>query len=141
MCLYVVKSHIQDPIHEMECIKQLEYEPRVGWVTPYQRSLLEPGTGWFMPSIPSDSHTWTIYGGFIHAYTTDAGFDNSYIDRYRTLRDTLPTQRKSNRTYTFKAFARDVVAIGRNYDIACKAIYIPAFDITGAHRNAILTYK
>jgi len=142
MCLWVKKSHVLNPIPEMECIKVLVYDGKGKWITPYQHRPVVPGHGWFMPTIPARARKGeynrnydSINGGFIHAYT-----DESVIDQYK-VRDTMPTDRRIGNEYAFRAYARDVVAEGDYKDIACKALYIPAFDLTGQHRNAVLDFS
>lgn len=147
MCLYVSDSFVKEPIFEQECIKVLVYENE-RWFTPYQDNLVPTnGTGWFMPKRPSrrarefatsgpmgDRDT-TIYGGFIHAYQTlfAAGFFKAHND--------IPKKPVECEGYGFRAIARYVVAHQGNEELACKAIYIPAFDATRSHRDAQLILK
>lgn len=146
MCLDVAKSHVRKPIAEMECFKILRYGGSNSWMTPYQDSVVVRDTGWFMPKEPAKRKVReyrkleVIEGGYIHAYTNPIKgiwwssylHDGSYDNMPRTLR--------IGSCYRFRAIARDVVALGDDYDsdLVCRALYIPAFDITGKHRNAIL---
>lgn len=150
MCLYVRNSTVRNPIHEIESVKLLAWNTSRGWHTPYRYAKLEPGTGWFMPMEPkhrrSEFRTGDeIDGGFIHSYTrerfsfnTDPFFYKGFPDHVM-IRTHLPQTPRSDRDYYFLAIARDVVARGSN-DIVSKALYLPAFDITGEHRNAIIDY-
>jgi hypothetical protein len=141
MCLWVNKSHVQNPIREVECIKVLRYDGKGVWMTPYQDRVVEPGHGWFKPSFPAPARKTeytrhnSINGGFIHAF-----IDASMVDQYK-IRTELPKDPRRGRVYAFVAYARDVVAEGDCKDIVCKALYIPAFDLTGQHRDAVLDFS
>lgn len=144
MCLYVVKSTVRKPIAEMECYKILMYNGSGRWVTPYQESLVVKGTGWFMPTDPARRK--------VREYRKDEEINNGYIHAFRAhdsrvwcadimfdgIYDRLPRDPRYQSCYRFRSIARDVVAVGVNEDLVCRALYIPAFDITGKHRNAIL---
>ena len=138
MCLTVDKSHVRNPIPEMECSKVLEYVGKGVWRTPYRDIVVPVGTGWFMPFRPAARRVREyrryeiIEGGYIHAY------DMMRAGRYERPRTTLPKRANKGNWLTFAAVARDVVAEGEYGDLVCRAIYIPAFDKTGKHRNAIL---
>lgn len=136
MCMYVTKSHVLKPIQEVECFKDLRYVGGGRWATPYRSVTVPEGTGWFAPLKPARRKVREyrideiIEGGYIHAFTGSS---------HEKLYSTLPARPKLGRTYSFKAVARDVVARGEwNGDIVCRALYIPAFDRTGEHRDAIL---
>lgn len=139
MCLDVVKSHVRKPIFEVECFKELEYVGRGQWATPYRNVMVPVGSGWFMPIEPSPRRVREyrreeiIEGGYIHAFT-----ENRYGEK---LWDRLPARYMVGSTARFQAVARDVVAFGEwNGDIVCRALYIPAFDVTGEHRHAELKF-
>lgn len=145
MCLDVAKSHVRNPIPEMECYKILRYIGNGRWETPYQDCHVPIDTGWFMPSEPAKREACeyhkdeSIERGYIHALTrADKGLGGLGVDN--NVYDKLPAKPTRSKCYRFRAIARDVVAEGYNWraDIACKALYIPAFDKTGKHRNAIL---
>lgn len=144
MCLSVIKSHVRKPIAEMECVKRLEYRGKQAgrqlWVTPYRGNLVPIDAGWFAPLTPSPRRVReyrygeNIEGGYLHAYTHP-----------RWISDAILTSLPTGRLYVgesvyFYAIARDVVALGDYQDLVCRALYIPAFDITGAHRNAQIKY-
>lgn len=146
MCLDVDKSHVRNPIREMECFKVLRYLGKGIWATPYQEAPVVKGSGWFMPTEPAKRKVREyrkgegVEGGYIHAYTSQtayvwwAGMSNAVYDK-------LPTRPKAGDCYCFRCIARDVVALGDpdyDYDLVCRALYIPAFDVTGKHRDAIL---
>lgn len=145
MCLDVKKSHVRNPIPEMECFKVLKYDGNGKWITPYYDSVIPVDTGWVMPLKPMRRQVREyrkdegIEGGYIHAYTTNKMPYWNTPD-FKTVHSTLPTKPKKNHTYIFAAVARDVVALGDSYDndLVCKALYIPAFDKSGKHRNAVL---
>lgn len=148
MCLYVSDSFVKTPIFEQECIKVLAFEGG-NWYTPYQDIIVPTnGTGWFMPKHLSQrkrefavfgdrsvSGDTVIHGGFIHAYQSlfEAGFHKAYSK--------LPKKPRDSDEYAFRAIARYVVAYERDQELACKAIYIPAFDATRVHRDAQLILK
>lgn len=141
MCLFVSDSFVKNPIFEQECIKVLVFEFGM-WFTPYQyNEVPTDGTGWFMPKRPSRRNVREfyindrIYGGFIHAHQTlnQAGFEKALND--------LPKNPTEDTEYAFRAIARFVVAHETNRDLVCKALYIPAFDATRAHRDAQLILK
>lgn len=147
MCLDVHKSHVRKPIGEVECFKILQYEGDGKWATPYQYSTVVEGTGWFMPHKPAKRQVREyrkneiIEGGYIHAYTTpNKGIFAFSV--YDGVFDELPSKKilKVDHHYRFRCIARDVVAVGDMWDqdLVCRALYIPAFDITGEHRHAIL---
>src|SRR5512139_3553275 len=137
MCLEVIKSHVRKPIPEVECYKELVYAGKGTWKTPYRDVFVPVGTGWFMPIDPAKRRireyriSEGIEGGYIHAFTA-----NRFGDR---LWQTMPKRLALDASVYFYAVARDVVAEGNwNGDIVCRALYIPAFDLTGEHRNAVL---
>ena len=138
MCLDVVKSFVRNPIAEMECGKMLQYAGKGVWVTPYREVVVPADTGWFMPTEPAKRRVREyrryeiIEGGYIHAY------DDKRWGRSTKRYTSFPKRLKVGEWYTFVAIARDVVATGDWHDIVCRAIYIPAFDVNGNHRNAIL---
>lgn len=143
MCLVVKKSHVVHPIPEMECVKILCYD-QGEWSTPYRGNVLRRGTGWFSPKRAARERRMEfsilsqVNGGYLHAYKDLA----SSYEFIRVVRNIIPKKRRYGRygfTYAFRAFARDVVAVG-NSDLVCKALYIPAFDITGEHRHAQIEY-
>jgi hypothetical protein len=142
MCLWVGKSFVKNPIVEMEGAKELSYM-NGKWVTPYQQSELVPGTGWFMPVKPdtrrSEFSMWSqVSGGYLHVFSTQNRSDRNVARKYRTE---LPDQPRHDRSYTFLCYARDVVAFDSSEtEFVCKALYIPAFDLTGAHRHAQIKY-
>lgn len=145
MCLEVNKSHVRKPIPEMECYKLLQYVGNGEWATPYQSNPVPQGTGWFMPEKPAKRKVREyrkgedIYGGYLHA-SLNPRVATMFGRTMATTYETLPDSPIRNRCYRFKAVARDVVALGAKYrmDLVCRALYIPAFDKTGKHRNAIL---
>lgn len=137
MCLEVIKSHVRKPIHEMECYKELTYVGEGTWETPYRSIVVPAGNGWFAPLKPAKRQVREyrideiIEGGYIHAFTKNLYSEKLWV--------TIPKTASIGDSRYFKAYARDVVAEGDwNGDIVCRALYIPAFDLTGAHRNAIL---
>ena len=136
MCLDVIKSHVRKPIKEALCTKVLEYAGRGRWMTPYREVVVPVGTGWFMPMRPATRQVREyhrreiIEGGYIHAYEEGRHHARAYTK--------LPSRPIVGGWYDFEAIARDVVAEGEYGDLVCRAIYIPAFDKTGEHRNAIL---
>lgn len=138
MCLDVTKSYVRNPIAEMECGKILQYNGKGVWVTPYREVVVPVGNGWFMPMKPAKrrvreySRYEIIEGGYIHA------FDHKRWSANTKQHVSFPKRLKVGTWYTFAAIARDVVATGDWHDIVCRALYIPAFDKTGEHRNAIL---
>lgn len=148
MCLFVSKSHVKEPVFEEECVKVLQWDKELGgrWVTPFQLcDVPTDGAGWFMPKHPSrrqrEFSNWffnyaengKVYGGFIHAYqTTEA----EYI--YPAILSCIPKNPEHGAEYAFSAVARHVVAYENELQLVCKALYIPAFDATGLHRNAEL---
>lgn len=147
MCLDVGVSHVRKPIPEMACFKILRYVGDGKWQTPYYDATIPLDTGWIMPLNPAkrkvrEYRTYEeINGGYIHALTrieVDLGFWNGVPKG--AIGNKLPSRPKKGQCYRFHAVARDVVAEGRAFDadIVCKALYIPAFDVTGKHRNAIL---
>lgn len=146
MCLEVAKSHVRKPISEMECFKLLRFEDG-RWVTPFRYTPVDPsGAGWFISTSPAKRKIREyligdlIYGGYIHALTSPNGF----ISRCETaaIYEKLPSRPKQNDWVMFHAVAREVVAVGPSYDgdLVCRALYIPAFDLTGANRSAIVDY-
>lgn len=145
MCLYVDISHVAEPIPEMECFKILRYSGNGKWVTPYMCTVAKKGHGWFKPTKPARSRSKefarndTVSGGYIHAFYKEQNAKNSFYHPNVRVYDQLPGSPKVGREYLFRAVARDVVAKGDYWgDLVCKALYIPAFDKTGQHRNAIL---
>lgn len=145
MCLTVATSHVRKPIHEVDCFKVLHYS-HGRWVTPFQYSVLDPnGPGWFVPKytyhrsreFPKGS---VIEGGYLHASTSVDAY--SARCAHNRIWHKLPTRPASGMWYRFHCVARDVVAFGHKHDadLACRALYIPAFDLTGANRNAIVDY-
>lgn len=144
MCLTVEKSHVRNPIHEMECFKILRYHGKGVWTTPYWDAPVVKGAGWFMPTEPARRLVReyrideVIEGGYIHAHTSPipgvwwSGMTTAVYDK-------LPPRPKAYMCYRFRSIARDVVAVGDD-DLVCRALYIPAFDVTGTHRNAILDF-
>lgn len=143
MCLDVTKSTVRKPVHEMKCYKILKYLGNGQWATPYQDSPVVKGTGWFMPLKPAkrkvrEYRTYEeINGGYIHAHTSVAEVV-WWANMTDAVYDKLPSRPVADKCYRFRCVARDVVAIGCHDDIVCRALYIPAFDKTGEHRNAIL---
>ncbi len=145
MCLEVAKSHVRNPIAEMECYKILQYNGGGRWITPYQSNPVPGGTGWYMPAEPARRKVREyrkgedIYGGYIHA-SLNPRIATMFGLTVGPALSKLPESPVVNRNYRFKAVARDVVALGADYrmDLVCRALYIPAFDVTGQHRNAIL---
>lgn len=146
MCLDVDKSHVRNPIHEMECFKILRYFGNGVWATPYQGVPVVKGSGWFMPANPTKRKVREyrkgeiVEGGYIHAYTSPTAYV-WWARMTDVVYDKLPAQPKAGGCYRFRCIARDVVALGDpdyDYDLVCRALYIPAFDVTGQHRNAIL---
>lgn len=135
MCLYVRESFVKNPIHGVECFKELICI-RGDWKTPYQGRSVEEGTGWFMPEY-LDDRTEEFYpgdpvnAGYLHAYTSTQGY---YRAHYR-----LPLAPVDRGRYMFAAIALDVFATNSiDEELICNALYIPAFDKTGKHKNAIL---
>lgn len=145
MCLDVVKSHVRKPIAEMGCFKILRYHGAGVWTTPYQDSPVVRGTGWFMPKKPARRQVREyrkgeeINGGYIHAYTSPRE-SVWWSDMSSTVFDKLPSRPERGMCYRFRCVARDVVAFGEvaHHDLVCRALYIPAFDVTGDHHDAIL---
>lgn len=145
MCLDVKKSHVRSPIPELDGVKVLEYVGLGRWSSPVYPSVVPMGTGWFKPKKPSrrnarEYRSWEqINGGYLHLLMPPpymVGFwPHADHDKVYT---TIPPRPVRGETYRFKAVACDVVAVGRHSDLVCKALYIPAFDVTGNHRNAIL---
>lgn len=147
MCLLVIKSHVRKPIHEVNCYKILIYEDG-SWMTPFQWTTVDPrGTDWFVPKNRFYQKTReflrgeTIEGGYLHA-TTSIGAYSAKCPAQKGAYDKLPGRPKIDTYYRFHCVARDVVAFGPDYDadLVCRALYIPAFDLTGANRNAIVDY-
>lgn len=144
MCLDVEKSHVRKPIHEMECFKILRYVGGNVWETPFQDKRINRGTGWFKPLNPAKRKVREyrkceeIEGGYIHAYTDPEA--DIWWNSADGVHDKMPKKAnlKPGKCYRFRCVARDVVALGISSDIVCRALYIPAFDITSKHRNAIL---
>lgn len=143
MCLDVTKSTVRKPIYEMECFKILKYLGNGQWATPYQDSPVVKGTGWFMPVAPAKRKVREyrkyeeIEGGYIHAWV-DPICRVYFSDVQSNTLDKLPSRPQRSACYRFRCIAREVVAVGDHEDIVCRALYIPAFDVTGQHRNAIL---
>lgn len=143
MCLDVRMSHVRKPIAELECFKTLRYNGRGVWATPYQDVPVVKRTGWFMPMRPSIRRAREyrncemVEGGYIHAYINPDLTAYPFCDVDKVYK-TLPKRPSPGQCYKFACIARDVVAVGYNNDLVCRAIYIPAFDLTGQHRNAIL---
>lgn len=144
MCLWVEKSFVKNPIKEMEGAKELSYWYG-RWQTPYQYAEVVPGTGWFMPKSPAAKRDrefnagTSVNGGYLHVFSNKV---RSYRDNARKYRTELPRRPRGDRSYTFLCYARDVVAMNKDgSEFVCKALYIPAFDITGTHRNAQLKFK
>lgn len=145
MCLDVEKSHVRKPIPEMVCYKILKYIGKGVWATPHQDAPVVKGTGWFMPKKPAKRKVREyrkgeeIEGGYIHAHTSPTDWWSSMTS---TVYDKLPSRPKDGICYRFRCVARDIVAVGDDCDndIACRALYIPAFDVTGKNRNAVIDY-
>ena len=145
MCLDVEKSHVRKPIPEMVCYKILKYLGAGVWATPYQEAPVIKGSGWFMPKTPAKRKVReyrkgeAIEGGYIHAYTSPSEYV-WWSGMSDAVYDKLPSRPKTNSCYRFRCVARDIVALGDecDNDLVCRALYIPAFDVTGKNRNAIL---
>lgn len=135
MCLEVKRSHVRTPIPTAPCLKMLDYASG-GWVTPYQNRRVVFGDGYFEPLYKPAfknyiDHVFTnagelvrgssVYGGVIHAHKDDVGYGEKM--------PLLPTDHRIRCSGWFKAVAHNVLAVGRNTDLVCERLYIPAFDV------------
>lgn len=121
MCLYVKKSFVKNPIPVVYCWKELYiyykmYNKKIAY-TPFKNAKIkEDGTLYPQrPRYPNKEFKYhsAIEGGFIHAFQKK------------------PKQKSLNHhIQIFKAIATDVIAIGHNNDLICKALYIPDLDLT-----------
>lgn len=124
MCLTVKRSFVKNPIPSAYCWKVIERIDDGSWLTPFQETKI-PKTGILIPRTKSKrKHEFhigaNVYGSYIHACTT--------LNRAKIIH--MEENFFSYGLKIFKAIATDIVAIGYDNDLICKALYIPELDLT-----------
>lgn len=124
MCLTVKRSFVKNPIPSAYCWKVMETSDNKNWTTLYRETPISK-TGILVPKTnPKRKNEFPTYidvhGGYIHACTTE--------NKANIL---LKIEKHCHyKLKVFKAIATDIIAIGWNDDLICKALYIPELDLT-----------
>lgn len=145
MCL-TIKTHKKLPFR-MDVVKGLDVV-RSAIYTPYRAAKVLTKNGWVAPINTRERYDQTKRSYLRVGNVIDSGVIHSYHNRYAASRfavdvdanwkiwhkdGTIRRPSASQSNCVFPAIAVDLVALGRDGDVASTFLYIPAFDQTGNH--------